>query len=94
MAGKINVQEMLDLKAASYKMAVLNDSGIDQVLKNTAKADVLKDSMDALASQMMLAVQMQAYSSFIDDADRKKIVSKQCEGALSRAIEVMAQAMS
>lgn len=93
MAGKLNIQEMLDLKSASYQMAAMSDSKVDAVLKNTAKASVLKDSLDAMASQLGLAVQMQAYTAFIQDDDRKKVVAKQCEGAMSRAIEIMAQAL-
>ena len=94
MAGKLNVQEMLDLKSASYQMAVMNDSKVEAVLKNTAKAQMLQKSLDSVASQMNLAVQMQAFVGFIKDEDKKKLVASQCDEALQKAVETMAAALS
>lgn len=94
MAGKLNVQEMLDLKSASYQMAVMNDSRVEEVLKNTAKAQMLQKSLDSVASQMNLAVQMQAFVGFIKDEDKKKLVASQCDAALQKAVETMATALS
>lgn len=94
MATKLNVQEMVELKSASYQMAVMNDSNVEAVLKNTAKARMLEKSMDSVASQMNLAVQMQAFAGFIKDEDKRKLVAKQCDAALEKAIDTMAAALS
>lgn len=94
MAGKINVQEMLELKSASYQMQVMNDENVEKVLKNTAKARMMEKSMDSMAAQMNLAVQMQAFTGFIKDEDKRATVVKQCDATLEKAIETMAAALS
>ena len=94
MAGKINVQEMLELKSASYQMSVMNDEEVEKVLKSTAKTRMLEKSLDSMASQMNLAVQMQAFSGFIKDEDKRTTVADQCDAALEKAIETMAAALS
>lgn len=94
MSRKLNVQEMFDYKSASYQMAAMNEDKVEDVLKNTAKARLLEKSFDSLASQMNLAVQMQAFSGFIKDDDKRKLVAQQCDGALQKAIETMAVALS
>lgn len=94
MSRKLNVQEMFDYKSASYQMAAMNDGKVEEALKNTAKARLLEKSLDSVASQMNLAVQMQAFSGFIKDKDKQALVAKQCDEALQKAIETMAAALS
>lgn len=94
MTRKLNVEEMFDYKSASYQMDAMNDGKVEEALKNTAKARLLEKSMDSVASQMNLAVQMQAFAGFIKNKDKQALVVKQCDQALQKAIETMAAALS
>ena len=94
MATRIDVQQMLDLKAASYQMAAMNDKQVEEVLQSTAKARMLQESLDSVASTMATAVQMQTYAGFIKDEGKRAIVAQQCDAALEKAIETMAAALA
>ena len=87
------IREAFAYKRASYAMAVMDDPDVDAVLRSSAKAEMLQDSMTAVSQRLSLAIKMQTYATFIKDESQKQLVIKQCDEALQEAIKTMATAL-